>query len=337
MTLQVGFILLPGFSLLSLGAATATLAVANELGGEPRYRMRMLALAGVVARAQCGTLIATEAMDEALSECQVGLVIADQAIDESEMAHLKSSLQRFVGRAEPSTTLAGFGIGAAVLAQCGFYDGYRAAVHWQHAAEAAERNLNSIISTNVFEMDRQRLSSAGGATTLDLMLAWLAERHDKAFCAEVAAQLGIERVRQASERQAMPASAQPAVGSARIKEALELMQANLSEPLPTEDIARLVGISRRQLERLFRQHMDTLPSRYYLELRLKAARRQLKQTSQSILQIGLSCGFVSGPHFSTAYRTFFGHTPREERARHALPGAAGADVPTVNTEAEKSS
>ena len=185
-------------------------------------------------------------------------------------------------------------------------------------------------------MDRNRLSAAGGATTLDLMLAWLAERHDKSFCAEVAAQLGIERVRLSSERQAMPASAQPAVGSARIKEALELMEANLGEPLPTEDIARLVGISRRQLERLFRQHMDTLPSRYYLELRLKATRRQLKQTSQSILQIGLSCGFVSGPHFSTAYRTFFGHTPREERARHARPRAASVDVPTVNTEVEKS-
>ena len=80
----------------------------------------------------------------------------------------------------------------------------------------------------------------------------------------------------------------------------------------------------------------TIPRDETLELRLKATRRQLKQTSQSILQIGLSCGFVSGPHFSTAYRTFFGHTPREERARHARPRAASVDVPTVNTEVEKS-
>jgi transcriptional regulator GlxA family with amidase domain len=81
----------------------------------------------------------------------------------------------------------------------------------------------------------------------------------------------------------------------------------------------LVGVSRRQLERLFRQHMDTFPSRYYLELRLKHARRQLKQTTQSILQVGLACGFTSGPHFSTTYRNYFGYTPREERARHSMP------------------
>lgn len=335
MTSQVGFVLLPGFSLLSLGAATAALAAANDLAGAQIYQVRTFALEATVVRAQCGTLIATEFAGENLSECQMATVIADRLVEETELSSLRVLVSTFVGSGDVGPRLAGIGIGAAILAQCGFYDGFRAAVYWQYAAEAAESNLGSIVSTNVFEIDRNRLSAAGGATTIDFMLAWLAERHDKTFCAEVAAQLGIERVRQSSERQAMPASAHPAVGSARIKEALELMEANLSEPLPTEDIARLVGISRRQLERLFRQHIGTLPSRHYLELRLKASRRQLKQTSQSILQIGLSCGFVSGPHFSTAYRTFFGHTPRDERARHTRPHASGDEVITVNTEVEK--
>src|SRR3546814_19066866 len=52
---------------------------------------------------------------------------------------------------------------------------------------------------------------------------------------------------------------------------------------------------------------------YYLELRLNKARQMLMQTSKSIIQIGLSCGFSSGPHFSSAYRNFFGATPRADR------------------------
>ena len=72
------------------------------------------------------------------------------------------------------------------------------------------------------------------------------------------------------------------------------------------------------LERLFKQHLDTLPSRHYLALRLARAQRLLQQSSQSILQIGLSSGFASGPHFSNAYKTHFGHTPRDERSRRAL-------------------
>ncbi len=72
-------------------------------------------------------------------------------------------------------------------------------------------------------------------------------------------------------------------------------------------------VSRRQLERIFKQYLNRVPSQYYLELRLNRARQMLMQTSKSIIQIGLSCGFSSGPHFSSAYRNFFGVTPREDR------------------------
>ncbi|WP_374428872.1 helix-turn-helix domain-containing protein, partial [Ideonella dechloratans] len=126
------------------------------------------------------------------------------------------------------------------------------------------------------------------------------------------------RLRPREERQRLPLAAPLGGGSAKLAEAVALMEANLGEPLPTEEIARLVGVSRRQLERLFKQHLDALPSRWYLELRLDRARDMLRQTHQSILQIALSCGFASGPHFSNAYRARYGHTPREERSPQAV-------------------
>ena len=89
----------------------------------------------------------------------------------------------------------------------------------------------------------------------------------------------------------------------------------------TDDIANLVGISRRQLERQFKQYLGSVPSRYYLELRLQRARQLLLDSSHSIVQVGLSCGFSSGSHFSTAYAALFGITPREERQRKLLPAA----------------
>ena len=125
------------------------------------------------------------------------------------------------------------------------------------------------------------------------------------------------------ERQRAGYSERRGAGSPKLAEALALMEANLGEPLPTEEVATLVGVSRRQLERLFKQHLDTLPSRHYLELRLARAQRLLQQSSQSILQIGLSCGFSSGPHFSNAYKSHFGHTPRDERSRRALAWRSG--------------
>jgi len=93
------------------------------------------------------------------------------------------------------------------------------------------------------------------------------------------------------------------------------MESNLEEPLSSDMIADLVHVSRRQLERLFKRYLDTMPARYYLQLRLRNAQKLLQTTNHSVVQIGLMCGFSSGPHFSSAYKQFFEVTPREERAK----------------------
>jgi len=213
--------------------------------------------------------------------------------------------------------MGGLDAGAACLAEAGLLRGHRAAIHWPHVAALAERHVDIVVSHHCYEIDRGRLSAAGHLASQDLLIAWFGLRHGDRVAQELVGALGLERLRASDERQRVPTSARLGGGSAKLAEAVALMEANLGEPLATEDIARLVGVSRRQLERLFKQHLDALPSRWYMELRLNRARRLLQQTSQSILQIGLSCGFASGPHFSNAYRAHFNHTPRDERSRRA--------------------
>lgn len=327
--LSVSLILLPGFSLFALGAVRSVFAAANEVSGEMLYRVEQYAADGTQqALTQCGISITALPLQQLHRESDsVILLIADERVDEGVISavgqRLKQQFHHEFHRPDDGLdwTLGACGAGAQILAEHGFLDGYRAAIHWQILADAVKRYPATLFTPGLFEIDRNRLSAGAGAAVLDLLLHWLGLRHGSTFAAEVAAGLGLDRVRGSEERQPVPASAQPALGSARLKEALELMAANLAEPLQAEDIAQLVGVSRRQLERLFRQHLDTFPSRYYLELRLKHARRQLKQTTQSILQVGLACGFTSGPHFSTTYRNYFGYTPREERARHTMPQA----------------
>ena len=319
---SVSLVLLPGFSLFTLGAARAAFTAANEVEGEALYRLRQFSPEGETALSQCGLTLPAEPL-AALNPEQPGLLmlIADERIDErlSEGASHELGQQLCRLGKDGVWILGASGTGAQVLAQYGLLDGYRAAIDWQFHAEAVQRYPDTVFTPSLYELDRNRISAGAGAAVIDLLLHWLGKRHGSMFAAEVAGALGLERLRGGDERQPVPASAQPAVGSTRLKDALELMAANLAEPLPAEDIAQLVGVSRRQLERLFRQHLDTFPSRYYLELRLKHARRQLKQTTLSIQQVGLACGFTSGSHFSTTYRNYFGCTPREERARHTMP------------------
>jgi transcriptional regulator GlxA family with amidase domain len=316
-TQRHGFVLLPRFSLLALAGASEALAAANEVLEQPAHTVTLLSLDGQPVRAACGTPVAPAASIAQAPALDSAFVLAEPPwpdLHAEGHAALHAWLRRF---AEGGRLLGGIGIGAAVLAQAGVLSGHRATLHWALAEQLASQHADVIASHNVYEIDRGRLTCTGGTASLDLLLAWLAQRHGERVLDALLAHFGLERLRAADERQRVPVGGRAGVPSAKLAEALALMEANLGEPLPTEEIARLVGVSRRQLERLFKQHLDELPSRWYAELRLARARRLLQQTSQSILQIGLGCGFASGSHFSNAYRARYGRTPREERSQRA--------------------
>lgn len=317
----IGFVLLPGFSLGALAGAVEVLHAANQLLETCVYEPLPLALQGQQATAAGGLPVLARPLAEA-PPLAAAFVVADGAPPPPGDARHAPLLAWLVGQAAAGRVLGGIGSGAAWLAEAGLLRGRRATVHWPHIAPLAERHAEVVVSRQRFEIDRDRLSCAGQQASRDLLIAWLARRHGERFGPALAAQLGLARLRAADEAQRVPVAAQlqgaAGGGPAKLAEALALMEANLAEPLPTEEIARLVGVSRRQLERLFRQHLDALPSRWYLELRLQRARRLLRQTPQSVLQIALGCGFASGPHFSNAYRAQFGHTPRDERSQRAL-------------------
>jgi transcriptional regulator GlxA family with amidase domain len=311
-----GFLLLPRFSLLTLAGALEPLAAVNVVLGERGHQSITLSLDGQPVRAGCGTLLNVAQSLADAGRLDALYVVSDQPLPNAcdhpaGHAALHEALRK---QAASGAVLGGIGTGAAVLAAAGVLAGHRATLHWSHVAHLAEQHAQVVFSSNVYEIDRGRLSCAGAGASLDMMIAWLALRHGQRIGEELVTHFGLERLRGRDERQRAPVAARIGGGSAKLAEAVSLMEANLGEPLATEDIAQLVGVSRRQLERLFKQHLDALPSRYYAELRLARARRMLQQTSQSILQIGLSCGFASGSHFSNAYRARFGRTPREERS-----------------------
>jgi transcriptional regulator GlxA family with amidase domain len=91
------------------------------------------------------------------------------------------------------------------------------------------------------------------------------------------------------------------------------METHIEETLSFEEIARLVGLSQRQLQRMFKYYLDVTPTHYYLQLRLRRARELLLQTTMSIMSVTVACGFQSSCHFSKAYRNQFGRSPSSER------------------------
>ncbi len=318
---EIGFILLPRFSLAALGSALGVIEAVNDIANDAPIRVSIVGNVGQPLKSATQIAVLPDMSIDDIVTLDIAIVVGDAPLPESGHEELIAKLKLADGH---GVTLGGVGTGAWILARAGLLDGRRATIHWPYSALFAERFPDVVVSSHIFEIDGKRLTAAGGQAAQDLLLALVTSHIGADMTADVMDHLGIERARSADERQRVPLSARIGGGQPKLTEAVSLMEANFEEPLPTEEIARLVGVSRRQLERLFKQHLDSLPSRYYLEMRLTRARQLLRETSQSILQIGLSCGFSSGPHFSSAYRGHFGMTPRDERSRRLVAISAAA-------------
>lgn len=315
---RLGLLLLPKFSLASMASCTELFAQVNQLLERDSYEVVLISEAGAPVTSSCGVTIAVHTAMGGIGSLNTLFVLSASPLPqrgfETVIAWLRTIHSRLQGGQNANTpSLGGIGTGAYLLARAGLLSGARATIDWAYASLFAEDFSSVIVSSNLFELDGACASCPNGAAVLDMLLEILRRSHDADLVAEVVEHFGVERARAGAENQRVPISARIGGGQPKLTEAVALMEANFEEPLPTEEIARLVGVSRRQLERLFKQYLESLPSRYYLQLRLNRSRQLLQQTSQSILQIGLSCGFSSGPHFSSAYRAHFGVTPREQR------------------------
>jgi transcriptional regulator GlxA family with amidase domain len=324
-TTTLGLFLLPGFAPSEVGVLLDAAAAVNGVAGAVCYRVRVYSLDGAPVPDQHGRAMPVDAAWPDDPPPMLLAVLAATLPDHlpgandphvvalARYARTRTGTQRLIG---------GVHAGPFWLAAAGLLDGRRATVHWTLVERFAETFPEVIVSTHLYEVDGHLATCGGGVAAADLFLQIALHQFGPQAATVAAERLLMERLRGRDDRQRIPLQSRVGANQPKLVQAVMLMEANLEEPLTTDEIASHVGVSRRQLERLFKQHLDRVPSQYYLELRLDRARQLLRQSSKSIIQIGLSCGFSSGPHFSSAYRNHFGCSPRDDRQmRPATPGA----------------
>ncbi len=309
-----GFLLVEEFTLISVSAAIETLRMANRVAGEKVFQWRMISESGGPVGASDGISIGADcAIDDeaALGELEAVVVCGGERIRN----HCRKPLQHWLRAcAARGLALGSTCTGSYLLASAGVLEGYRCSVHWEEYAALTEHFPKVTVGRSIYTIDRDRFTSSGGTAPIDMMLYFVRQALGSEICAGVADQFVHERIRDARDLQHMPLRHQFGGQSAKLVTAVELMESNIHEPLSQLELANYVGLSRRQLQRLFQKYLLTSPSRYYLHLRLARARELLFQTSMSIVEISSQTGFISSSHFSTTYRELFGKTPTVDRA-----------------------
>jgi transcriptional regulator GlxA family with amidase domain len=301
----IGLLLLPHSSLSHYGQIAELLLHTNRMLEHSKYRLQLMSVGGECVLGKTTNYLDSERVDTLFV---IGDLIAPNEAD----AMLESWL---VQQTKMGVKMLAVGTGVLPLANAGLLNGKRSCCHWSAIEKLRQAYPEVLWSHQLFEQEVQLMTCAGGASTTDFMLAWLAQQQDLDMAVNLSEWFLVERMRPKDTQQRIPLKARIGTSQPKLIEAVTLMETNIEEPLSPDDLAYHVGLSRRHLERLFKKHLDSVPSRFYLQLRLDKARQMLRDTDRSIVEVGMACGFSSASHFSTTYRTHFNVTPRQERGR----------------------
>ena len=313
------FLLLDQFTLLSFAGAVEPLRIANRMSGRSLYSWVLAGEAGAGGFSTCSNGAAFRldmgleeiARDDTLLVC--GGIDVQKATTRAVLNWLRREARRGV-------TLGGLCTASWSLAKAGLLDGRKATIHWENIDGFSEEFEEVKLTKSVFVIDGNRLSTAGGTSSIDLMLKLIAADHGEDLANLVADQLIYSAIRTDRDSQRLSVPTRIGVRHPKLAQVIQMMELAIEEPVSPADLAEDVAMSTRQLERLFRRYLNRSPKRYYMELRLQKARNLLMQTDMSVINVALACGFASPSHFSKCYRAQYNTTPYRERGTQGAPG-----------------
>ncbi|MEP4194924.1 MAG: GlxA family transcriptional regulator [Aliishimia sp.] len=308
------FVLLDNFTLLSFASAVECLRIANRMTTEQSYSWTLIGEAGDTSTCSAGTQFQLDGDLGELTRDDVLVICGGIGVQDATTKKLLSWLRR---EARKGVAIIGLCTAAYTLARAGLLDGKKATIHWENQDSFSEEFDDVELTKSVFVVDGNRMTTAGGTSSIDLMLKIIAQDHGEDVANSVADQQIYSSIRTDQDTQRLSVPTRIGVRHPKLSQVIQIMETNIEEPISPSILAKDVGMSTRQLERLFRRYLNRSPKRYYMELRLQKARNLLMQTDMSVINVALACGFASPSHFSKCYRSHYDTTPYRERGSHA--------------------
>jgi transcriptional regulator GlxA family with amidase domain len=315
--IRFGFLILPGFSLMALSAASEPLRAANRLAARSLYEWHLISPSGAPVPSSSGFRLQPDGGLDMTVRFDAVVVVASLNVAE----YRETAVFRWLRQQEHH----GCDIGAVstaslLLARAGLLKGYRFTVHWEMAQDLTEEFPDLKPSRTLFVIDRKRFTCGGGIAGLDMMLALIARQFGSALASGVAEQFLHTHIRSAEDTQRTDIVGRYGTTNPALVTALTLMESCIGQPIPINLIAARSGVTERHLERLFVSHLQATPARFYQDLRLREAKRLLSETDTPLTEVALRCGFTSLSHFGRCFRRAFQQTPGQARRHMSVSG-----------------
>lgn len=300
---------------MSYASAMEPLRAANLIAGRELYSVLNIPASGSRSVSSSGAIIGADTYLGENVDFDMVLVVAGSEPQGHRLRRLDHWLRLLASR---KVSIGGVSAGPLILARAGIMEGHRLTIHWDHVSQLRDVSAKLIIEKTLFVRDRGRLTCAGGTAAMDMMHALITEHHGGHFAQRVSDWFIHTDVRPGENPQVAGLAQRHGVGDIGVLKALQAMENHMDDPLTLSQIAEIVGVSVRQINRLFRQHLGASTLEFYSGLRLRKAKGLLRGSLLSVADVAQATGFASNAHLSRQFSKSFGVSPTQYRMR--LPG-----------------
>ncbi len=307
--IRIGFVLVDGFPLLSYSSAIEPLRAGNLLSGENLFDIHHFSIQNSYVKSSAGAEVQTLNYQDAEELDFLFLVAGGDpfSVDKPDFTAWLNELTK------TETVIGGISGGPVILTNAGLMKDFRMTVHWEHASLLEQMHPGLILERSLFVIDRNRITCSGGTAPLDLMHLLIAKEFGTKFARDVSDWFIHTEVRKPGEAQRSGLEERYGTQVMPILSSIELIENHIADPLTLEQIARLVGISSRHLNRLFQQELGTSVMKFCRQARLDVARKLIESSALTNNEILHATGFSSPVQFSRSFRDRFGLPPTTYR------------------------
>ena len=314
---DIYFLLLPKLTMLAFSAALEPLRIANQVANKELYRWWLISEDGEPVPCSNGVEITPDSGLENLPRASRLFVCSGIEPAESTNSRVLAWINR---QRAFGCKLGGLCTGAFALARSGVLRGQKFTLHWENQPAFSEHFDELEPSANLYEIDNDLMTCGGGSASIDMILDMIESDYGNDLAIIVSDMCLHFR---SNNRKSLQKSAfSVALGSRNqnLINAMQIMQDNIEDPLEITQIADQVGISRRQLERLFQKYVELAPVQFYIDLRVSRAHALLNETDMTVAQIAAATGFGSSTQLTVRFKMRYGESPSSFRRSWSAEG-----------------
>lgn len=309
----IGFLIFPGFPMACLTSMIEPLRAANEIVGKEAFHWKLVSEDGTRVEASAKVGFDPDVSLDDCGDLHQLFLLSGPSSRFTDATASEGKLRKLVRHGVSVGAISG---GIFPLARSGLLSGYATSVHWCYEAAFQAEFPDLDATEDVITIDRNRLTASGAAAAFDLSLGLIEDTLGADIATEVACWFQHPLVRGEGVTQRRPTFAAESTQDMLpplIAQAVQIFSDHIEDPLNIADVANEVGVSVRQLERVFQKTTGNTPLGYYKSLRMHKARQLLLYSKENMIQIAMAVGYSSSAVLAKNYHDVFGVHPREDR------------------------